>query len=357
MKKITATLLCLFLVITACNTKKETPLNTCIIEVHVDKISIGEISIAPYQRVESMEEYNKFTIKDSLKNSVSIIEIDTVQALRRVTIKHNNKTYSTQLFTGIGTYKLIIENDSLIVQGTPRHNEFLKISDALGIPKMERLKYKKDPTEAEINFINNYANNLIATIKKYPKNVALAQTAYGQFWSADATTLDTVISSFDTSLHNNYFLAPLVERRKNLDLVKVGQPAPSFTLKSIDNKDVSLSDYKGKYLLIDFWAYWCGPCIKGFPELKEIRKSYSEEKLAILSISTDKNYDKWVEAVKQHNLPWTQVIDDANLPIDIGSKYAVVAIPHLILISPEGKIIYKHQYTDSLTDELAKILN
>ncbi|TXE13122.1 TlpA family protein disulfide reductase [Seonamhaeicola algicola] len=357
MKKITIKLLFLFLIITACNTKKETPLSTCKIEVHTSGVGTGEISIAPYQRVQSMEEYNKFTIKDSLKNNVSIIEIDTTQALRRVTLRHNNKTYSTQLFTGVGTYKLIIENDSLIVEGTPKHNEFLKISNALGIAKMERLKYKKDPTEAETNFINNYANKLIETIKKHPENVALAQTAYAQFWSADATTLDKVINSFDVSLLNNYFLEPLVERRKNLDLVKVGQPAPNFTLKSIENKDISLSDYKGKHLLIDFWAYWCGPCIKGFPELKEIRKSYSEEKLAILSISTDKNYDKWVEAVKQHKLPWPQVIDDANLPVDVGSKYAVVAIPHLILVSPEGKIIYKHQYTDNLTDELAKILN
>lgn len=357
MKKITFTIISLFLVITACNTKKETPLNTCNIEIHVDGNSTGFLSIAPYQRVESMEAYNKLTIKDSIKSPITTIEIDTVQAIRNLTIKYNNKNYSTKLFTGVGNYKLTIKNDSLIVEGAPRHKEFSKISEALGISKMERLKYKKDPTEEEVNFKVNYAKNLIAAIKKHPKNVALAQTAYSEFWSADVETLNEVITSFDSSLYNNYFLAPLIERRKNLDLVKVGMPAPNFTLKSIENKDVSLSDYKGKYLLIDFWAYWCGPCIKGFPELREIRKSYPEDKLAILSISTDKNYDKWVTAVNEHKLPWTQVIDDANLPVDIGAKYAVVAIPHLILVSPEGTIIYKHKYTDNLTEELAKILN
>ncbi|WP_405291782.1 TlpA family protein disulfide reductase [Algibacter sp. Ld11] len=358
MKKIALYILSISLFTSACANKDTTPLlNTCKIQIHVDGTSTGIATIAPYQRVQSMEEYNKFTIKDSIKGKTSTIEIDTVQALRKVTLNYNNKMYSTKLFTGVGEYILTIKNDSLIVKGAPRHEEFLKINETLGISKMEDLKYKKNLTKVEDDFKTNFSKNLIETIKKHPKNTALAQTAYGQFWAEDVATLDKVLNSFDQSMHANYFLTPLVERRKNLDIVTVGKPAPIFTLKSYENKDISISDYKGKYLLIDFWAYWCAPCIKGFPELKEIRKSYPEDKLAILSISTDKNYDKWIEAVDKHKLPWTQVIDDAKLPVDISSKYVVTSIPHLLLISPEGNIIYKHKYTDNLTDELKKILN
>ena len=357
MKKTKFILIIAILVLSACNNAENKKPDTCKLNINVDGSSNGILTIAPYQRVETKEAYNKFTIKDSIKQKTTTIEIDTVKAIRRISINYNNKTYQTEIFTGPGEFNLSIINDSLIVKGTPKHKEFIKIKETLGLSKMERLRYKKDLTPEEENFKTSFASNLIETIKKHPKNIALAQTAYSQFWGADAKTLDTVLNSFDSSLHTNYFVAPLVERRKNLDLVAVGMPAPTFTLKSYDNKDVSLTDYKGKYLLIDFWAYWCGPCIKGFPELKEIRETYTEDQLSILSISTDKNYDKWIEAVDKHKLPWTQVIDDAKLPVSIGSKYTVIAIPHLILISPEGNIVYKHKYTDSLTEELKKILN
>lgn len=356
MKKTTFIILSIAILLTACTKKETKKIDTCKLQIQVDGTSSGTLSIAPYQRIESMEEYNKLTIKDTIKGKTTIIEIDTVRALRRVSIRYNDKNYTTQIFTGPGKYSLTISNDSLIVKGAPRHEEYLKIREAIGVSKMESLQYKKDLTPEEVSFKNAYPKNLIASIKKHPKNVALAQISYNQFWSADAKTLKEVINSFDNSLHTNYFLTPLVERRKNLDLVTIGKPAPTFTLKDNKGKAISLSDYKGKHLLIDFWAYWCGPCIKGFPELKEIRKSYPEDKLSILSISTDKDYDKWIEAVEKHKLPWTQVIDETKLGTDIGSKYAVVSIPHLVLISPEGEIIYIHEYVDNLTEELKKIL-
>lgn len=356
MKKVILSVISIACMLCACTSKNNTKENTCILEVNVDGTTTGTLTIAPYKRVESREAYEKNTIKDSLNATKNTIEIDTVQAIRPVTINYNGKNYSTKLFTGVGKYILTINNDSLIVKGAPRHEEFLKIDKDLGISKMENLRYKRDLSEEDSNFKKNYPENLIATIKKYPKNLALAQTAQKQFWNADSETLALVINSFDSSLHSSYFLDPLVKRRENLELVKVGKPAPSFTLKNPEGKDISLTDYKGKYVLIDFWAYWCMPCIATFPELKEIRETYGEEKLALISISTDKNYDKWIEAVDKHKLPWEQVIDDANLKEDIGSKYAVVAIPHLILVSPEGTIVYKHHYEKNLTEELKKIL-
>ncbi|QVY65011.1 TlpA disulfide reductase family protein [Polaribacter sp. Q13] len=356
MKKLRFIPVALAIILSGCNTKENKKVDTCTLEINVDGNSTGKLTIAPYQRVESMEAYNELTITDSIKSKTTIVKIDTVSAVRKVSISYNKKNYSTELFTGTGTYVLSIINDSLIVKGAPRHEEYLKIKKALGIAKMEGLKYKKDLTPEEANFKASFSDKLIAAIKEHPKNIALAQSAYTQFWNTDTNTLDQVLNSFDASLQSSYFLEPLVERRKNLDLVTMGKPAPLFTLKSYDNKDVSVTDYRGKYLLIDFWAYWCGPCIKGFPELREIREAYSEDQLAILSISTDKNYDKWINAVDKHKLPWTQVIDDEKLPVNIGSKYAVVGIPHLVLISPEGNIVYKHDYHDVLTDELKNFL-
>ncbi|GAA3604427.1 TlpA disulfide reductase family protein [Flavivirga amylovorans] len=356
MKKLFFLTLGLVIFLGACKKKESTPLNTCQIEIHTDGNENGVLVISPYQRVQSMEEYNKLTIKDSIKGSITKIEIDTVQALRKVNLKIGVNSYSTELFTGVGKFKISIENNDLTVEGPARHNEFMAIKEELRISEIEKLRYKKERSSEEEDFITKFPSKLIEIIKKHPTNSGLAQIAYSQFWSADGSNLDEVISSFDSSFKNNYFLQPLLERQRNLHLVKIGKPAPLFTLKNPEGKNISITDFKGKYLLIDFWAYWCTPCIASFPELKEIRASYSKEKLEMISISTDKNYDKWIEAVEKHKLPWAQVIDDDSLKVDIGSKYTVVAIPHLVLISPEGKIIYKHKYEDNLTEELKKIL-
>ncbi|OEK08958.1 hypothetical protein A8C32_13695 [Flavivirga aquatica] len=358
MKKLFFLVLGLVMSVSACKKKEESkPLNTCQIEIHTDGKENGVLTILPYQRVQNKEEHNKLTIKDSIKENITKIEIDTVQALRKVILKIGNNSYNTELFTGVGKFKLSIKNNSLKVEGPASHNEFMAIKEELRVPEIEKLRYKKERSAEEKNLIANFPDKLIKTIKKYPTNSGLAQIAYSQFWNADASKLDEVISSFKNSLKNNYFIQPLVERRKNIDLVAVGKTAPLFTLKTPEGKNISITDFRGKYVLIDFWAYWCIPCIAGFPELKEIRASYSEEKLKMISISTDKNYDKWIEAVEKHKLPWEQVIDDASLKVDISTKYSVIAIPHLVLISPEGKIIYKHKYKDNLTEELKKYLN
>lgn len=113
-----------------------------------------------------------------------------------------------------------------------------------------------------------------------------------------------------------------------------GKPAPDFALTDLDGKEHKLSDYKGKKVLLVFWATWCPPCRKEIPDLIELRKTVSEDKLAMLAISNEKP-DLVKSFVAQANLNYTVLLDPGTLP---GPYNTINAIPSSFFIDPEGKI-------------------
>ncbi|WP_111709583.1 TlpA family protein disulfide reductase [Lutibacter citreus] len=340
-------------IITSCNNENKVINDTCVINLNLDAVQTGEIVIKPYQNASTLEEFERLSIKTPIKSNLTSITLDTIKVLRAIDVLIDKKKYSTELFTGPGVYDLSIVDNKIIVKNNVLQNEFERLDSLLGYSKFQKIQYSRSLSAADSIFKENYSSNLLKAIKENPKSHQLAVMIQKYFWGADLETIKTILSDFDKSVYNNYNLKMLVNRKNNLEKVALGQQAPIFNLKSFEGNNVSLKDYKGKYVLIDFWAYWCGPCIKGFPELKEIRKYYTEDQLSIVSISTDK--DKWVEAVKKHQLPWTQLLDNSSA--NVSEKYAVTAIPHLVLISPAGEIIYKHDYHNVLTEELKKILD
>ena len=141
-------------------------------------------------------------------------------------------------------------------------------------------------------------------------------------------------------------LAPIYQSFKNIveeqqakekakESVAEGKPAPDFTLKDLQGKDLSLSSLRGKYVVLDFWGSWCGWCIKGIPEMKKYYEKY-KGKLEILGIDCRDTEEKWKEAVKEHKLPWLHVRNEGNP--DVSVLYAIEGYPTKIVVDPEGKI-------------------
>lgn len=112
-----------------------------------------------------------------------------------------------------------------------------------------------------------------------------------------------------------------------------------FTGVTPDGKELSLSELVGKtdYVLVDFWASWCGPCRRFVPVLKEIYSSMPEGRLQILSCSVDQEEAEWCQALKEEDMPWAQVREDEAHPCS--DKYDVRYIPHTVLIDSEGTIV------------------
>ena len=120
------------------------------------------------------------------------------------------------------------------------------------------------------------------------------------------------------------------------------QPAmsPDFTLNDIDGKPLSLSNLQGKYVVLDFWGTWCGWCIKGIPDMKEMYAKYSD-KLEILSVDCGDSEEAWKEAVAEYEMPWKHVYNSEN--DGVAELYSIQGFPTKIVIDPQGCIVKKFE--------------
>jgi len=119
-----------------------------------------------------------------------------------------------------------------------------------------------------------------------------------------------------------------------------GNTAPDFSLKTINETTFSLSNLKGNYVVLDFWGSWCGPCIKGFPKMKEYYIKY-KSKIVFVSIACNDKEDDWKNAVNKYELNWIQLFNNDSIDKDVSVMYSVKAYPTKIIIDKEGNIIQK----------------
>lgn len=144
---------------------------------------------------------------------------------------------------------------------------------------------------------------------------------------------------------------------KRLESVAVGKKAPGITQLTPEGDPLSLSDLKGKYVLIDFWASWCPPCRKESPELVATYAEFKDKNFEILGVSFDKNIEDWVAAIKKDNRNWKHISDLQHWSNGAGIVYGVRAIPQNVLVNPDGKIIARNLHGDQLKQKLSEILN
>jgi thiol-disulfide isomerase/thioredoxin len=152
------------------------------------------------------------------------------------------------------------------------------------------------------------------------------------------------------------------ELKDKIDLgrrVVVGTKAPDFSMKDTSGNMVSLSSFRGKYVLIDFWASWCGPCRKENPNVVKAYKQYKDHNFTVLGVSLDRPGAKaaWEKAIRDDGLFWTQVSDLQYFNTAAVKLYGIIGIPQNFLISPDGTLIATNLRGDALFSKLASLLN
>jgi peroxiredoxin len=156
----------------------------------------------------------------------------------------------------------------------------------------------------------------------------------------------------------NYELTKEIKKLiDNQNFGKIGSLAPDFQEPDVNGKMVKLSDFKGKYVLIDFWAGWCNPCRYENPNVVAAFKKYKNKNFTVLGVSLDRNREEWIQAIKEDNLTWTQVSEVNYFQSTSAKLYKVQSIPSNFLIDPNGKILAKNLRGENLETTLAEILN
>ncbi|MBC9931354.1 TlpA family protein disulfide reductase [Chitinophaga qingshengii] len=138
--------------------------------------------------------------------------------------------------------------------------------------------------------------------------------------------------------------------------VKVGQEAPDFSLPDPNGKTISLKSLRGKYVLLDFWASWCGPCRQENPNVVRAFQQFKGKNFTILGVSLDKTKDQWLAAIAKDGLTWNHVSDLKFWDSSVVPLYGINAIPTNFLLDPQGKVIATDLRGDDLIAKLQQVL-
>lgn len=171
----------------------------------------------------------------------------------------------------------------------------------------------------------------------------------------DFAYFQKVITNLDGKANGNEIYDLLKQQVSQLSALAPGTMAPEINLPQPNGDMLSLSSLRGKYVLIDFWASWCGPCRRENPNVKKVYDKYHSKGFEILGVALDKTQAAWVTAIEQDQLNWKHVSDLKYWQSSVVPAYQVQAIPLTFLIDKEGKIIAKNLRGQALEDKLEEI--
>ena len=194
---------------------------------------------------------------------------------------------------------------------------------------------QKGSAQAGKAFLETIAKT-VTDDKEKKAGLLLATTMFAD--PRDKETLEATLKKIVEEFPGTKAARTAENRLRALNLAEGQPPLDLSQFKDIDGKPIKMEDYKGKVLLIDFWATWCGPCMHELPNVLEAYKKYHDKGFEILGISFDTDREKFEKVIKEKGMTWRHYFDGKGWGNEIGALYNVRAIPHTILVGRDGKI-------------------
>ena len=230
--------------------------------------------------------------------------------------------------------------------------------DSTGVDSISKVLQK--PYEL---IVSSYSEVVAKKIKENPSSFAsimAIQQLRPEFYLDAYQVLDKGLKEkYPTNSDVNAFHGMVQQTETSVNriqAIKIGSEAPELVLPMANGKDLALSSFRGKVVLIDFWASWCGPCRKELPNVKRCYEKYKSKGFEIYGVSLDKERDAWIEAISEEGLTWPQVSDLKFWESEAARIYAVQSIPFTVLIDKDGKILATELRGADLDRKLAEVL-
>lgn len=256
--------------------------------------------------------------------------------IRGTKVNEDNERYRALLKPTRDSYRYLAAQKKVAGQQDISETAYNRATKAIELAEAETTK----------KFIQDNPSSYISL-------VALENYAY----SADYNEISILFAGLLPAIQKTETGKKIAERLPKLKAVALGATAPEFAEADTMGNMISLSSFRGQYVLIDFWASWCGPCRRENPNIVKLFKEYKNEKFTIIGVSLDRATDreKWMAAIHKDGLIWTQVSDLNFWDSKTAVLYAVRGIPQNFLLDPDGKIIGKNLRGNDLTDKLSEI--
>ena len=215
---------------------------------------------------------------------------------------------------------------------------------------MEKLKAASQALDA---LQKQRRNEIFSLLPQYTTSMPFAVIISSYFGVDNVDEAEKVWEQFDPSIRHCYALKRLEDLIQRSKSCAIGHEAPDFELATPTGEKIKLSSLRGKYVLVDFWASWCGPCRKEIPNIKKVYAEFKDKGLEVVGVSIDNSDKAWKKALEEEKLDYLQLGDPKNITSKL---YNYNGIPFIILISPEGIILDKGLRGNEIRTKIAEYI-